>query len=335
MIRCRERERTDRSGRGTERVVAATSYLIRYSLEPLVPARSSISLSESVSHPLGDAGLDPRATACTRPDGLRTCSVVSCVRPALSLRSGSLSLTAPMQVAGPLLQVSGPSPAHAFPSVPIRTQTGHSRPSHSAPWGNILSPGAPGMPRQRIYPPGIYLDGSGTESLRYLCSNFVLTHVLKPWYVLPHHVTPLPPYSVARQHTRPRHVATLSSSDGRTQRMQPMRIEIWSQCVSKSPQRSKCLLWRKMLLRITTWTRSLSTRLQAMSNQLGTSCQSLRPTFLSMHHWVFRRWPSPLPTTITRSVPVSQGPLRDVLCNHDKWERRRSWVLGMVRYGTR
>ena len=209
MIRCRERERTDRSGRGTERVVAATSYLIRYSLEPLVPARSSISLSESLSHPLGDAGLDPRATACTRPDGLRTCSVVSCSRPALSLRSGSLSLTAPMQVAGPLLQVSGPSPAHAFPSVPIRTQTGHSRPSHSVTWGNILSPSAPGMPPQRdahISTRNSPRRHCRTESQRYLLSIFVLTHVLKPWYVLPHYVTPLPPHSIARQHTRPRHV---------------------------------------------------------------------------------------------------------------------------------
>ena len=69
----------------------------------------------SISRPLGDAGLDPRAPACTRPDCLRTCAVVSCARLTLSLRCGPLSLTAPMQVAGPLLQVSGPSPAHASP----------------------------------------------------------------------------------------------------------------------------------------------------------------------------------------------------------------------------
>ena len=79
-------------------------------------------LSQSLSHPLGDAGLDPRAAARTRPDWLRTCSVVSCARRALSLRFGPLSLTAPMQVAGPLLQVSVPSPAHASP-IRIYTDT--------------------------------------------------------------------------------------------------------------------------------------------------------------------------------------------------------------------
>ena len=102
------------------------------------------------------------------------------------------------------------------PSVPIRTQTGHSRPSQFAPWGNILSPGAPDTPPQRIYRPGTHLDGS-TESPRHPFSQSSSSPMFCSHRT---HVMPLLPHCVARQYTSRRHMATLSSSEGCPRNMQ-------------------------------------------------------------------------------------------------------------------
>ena len=105
--------------------------------------------------------------SCDRPYTSRRLEDLLC---RLVCASGSLSSlwAAIADDSHPDLFCNSPAPLlrTPLPSVPIRTQTGHSRPSQFAPWGNILSPGAPDTPPQRICRPGTHVDGS-TESLRH------------------------------------------------------------------------------------------------------------------------------------------------------------------------
>ena len=100
-----------------------------------------------LSHPLGDAVLGPRATARTHPDWLRTCPIVWCACPAVSLRSGAqLSLTAPLPVAR-----SSSASLRALSCTCCSDLYFHGRTMAttcllSAQPRNILSPSAPDMP---------------------------------------------------------------------------------------------------------------------------------------------------------------------------------------------
>ena len=91
-----------------------------------------------------------------------------------------------------------------------------------------------------------------------------------------------------------------------------------------------------MLLRTPTWTCSLSTRLRAMSNQFGTSCQSLRHTSVKQvtHFPVYAPLGlSSLAITAACDDNLASTRLATFITRragqHDKRERRRTWVLGM------
>ena len=128
---------------------AATSYLIRYSLEPLAPARSSISLSESLSpsrrrwpRPSCDCLYASRLVE----DLLDRLQVVRVSGSLSSLRGAAIADRSP--ASRPVLFCKSPGPLlHTLlRSALSREHDGHRMPSLSAPPRNMLSPSAPDMP---------------------------------------------------------------------------------------------------------------------------------------------------------------------------------------------
>ena len=210
-----QKTRAGSCGRGAHR--AATSYLIRYSLEPFWCQLAR----RFLSHPLGDAVLGPRATARTHPDWLRTCPIVWCACPAVSLRSGApLSLTAPLQVAR-----SSSASLRALSCTRCSDLYFHGRTMATTCLLSLLHRAIYSRPvpltcaSQRIYRPGTHFDR------RRLCDIFSVSFSSSPMFsrhrtTIPHHVTPLLLHRAARRHTRPRHVATLSSLGGCSWNMQ-------------------------------------------------------------------------------------------------------------------
>ena len=181
--------------------------------------RPSISLSESLSP---SRRRWPRPS-CGRPYAsrlvedllgrlVRASSTLSSLWAAIADRSHASRSVLFCTLPGPLLRT------------PLRS------PSRSAPSGNIVSPSTPDTPPQRIY--GTRNSPRRQHRVCARSSQSVLVsprpHPCSATMVCtstPRHA--VPPHSVARQHTCPRHVAILPSLDGRTQRMQPMRIGIW------------------------------------------------------------------------------------------------------------
>ena len=105
-------------------------------------------------------------------------------------------------------------------SVLVRAHIDLRMPSRSAPPGNMVFPSAPHTPPQRIYRPGTHLDGS-TESPRHPFSQSSSSPMFCSHRT---HVTPLLPHCIDRQYTSPRHMATLSSSEGCSRNMQQVRF---------------------------------------------------------------------------------------------------------------